>query len=52
VASDGQSLQERRAKARPLQTHRAELACGQIIEGAEAAAQFGVAQAAVAVEPA
>jgi len=28
VASDGQSLQERRANARPLQTHRAELAGG------------------------
>ncbi len=50
MASDGQSLQERRAKARPLQTHRAELAGGEVIQGAEAAAQFVGAQAAVAVE--
>jgi hypothetical protein len=42
VASGEQSLQERRAKARPLQ-RGAELACGEIFQGAEASVEFGEA---------
>src|SRR6266496_2067117 len=39
-----------RAKARPLQTLRAELACGEIFQGAKTAVEFGRGQAAQAVE--
>jgi hypothetical protein len=35
--------EERRAKARPLQTLRAELASGEIFQGAEASVEFGEA---------
>src|SRR6266699_2167768 len=41
-----------RAKARPLQTLRAELACGEIFQGAKTAVEFGGRQAALAVESA
>src|SRR6266568_9256727 len=48
-ASGEQSLQEPRAKARPLQ-RGAELAGGEIFQGAEASVEFGGRQAPQAVE--
>src|SRR6266568_3451581 len=48
-ASGEQSLQEPRAKARPLQ-RGAELACGEIFQGAEASVEFRRRQAPQAVE--
>ena len=42
--------QKRRAGARPLQTHRGELACGEVFQGAEAGVEFSWRQAALAVE--